>query len=333
MPRLSICIPTYNGREVLGPLLESVVCQITSDVEVIICDDASNDNTYHLALDFSEKYSFIKVFRNTINLGMDRNFTQVVAYASGDYIWFTGQDDLFGLGAINKFFSILELQPETDFIYFNYRFKNGTLSQEVDSPPLNIKEDLYLRDSESYFKTFDHVPSFLGSAVMRREFWMNTSPAVFFGTHYVQVGVWLMNLKDRATYVVADPSFMTCRIPEDSWKHKSGQMLFEIFSGHLEVYFRVYHTDRNPVPKELYERKMNEFYRTIAHKVIFFGNLGFRRTEAIDRRIKLMFGSKLLSYWFYVLPSMYIPPFLSRRLVSIYRLFKNSSLLRVPFFK
>jgi hypothetical protein len=160
---------------------------------------------------------------------------------------------------------------------------------------------------EEFVKRFDHAPSFLPAAVLRRSFWDDTPYEDFFATHYVQMGVWLRNFANGRTYVVADPRYVICRIPEQSWKYHGGQMLFEIISGHAEVCFRVFHAPRNSLTAEVYNKTMTHFVRNLPIYAIYFRGKGFRLTPVIDARMKFMFGGKPALYWLYVWPLMHLP--------------------------
>lgn len=315
---ISICIPTYNGAEVLPQTLDSIIQQHRQGLEVVICDDCSRDSTYELAEEYARKYPFVRVIRNEQNLGMDGNFTQAVLHGSGVYVWLSGQDDIFEPGAVGKLWSILEQHPEVDFVYFNYRFVSGDLKREVADPPLKLEHDRIFTDTQSYFSAIDHVPSFLPATIMRRRFWDYAPVEQFFGTHYVQVGVWLLNFMGKVTYVVADPKYITCRIPEDSWKHSGGQMLFEIFSGSLEVYERVFRARLGGVPPALMQAKRKEFLVGLPGLVVFLSEKGFRLTDVIERRMKYIFGDDRPRYFFYVYPLVHMPPGVSALIRYIY---------------
>ena len=75
-PLLSICIPTYNREKYLQECLESIIHQEgfnTEDIEIVISDNASQDNTTQLVETYKAKYPNIKYFRNVENIGAIRN--------------------------------------------------------------------------------------------------------------------------------------------------------------------------------------------------------------------------------------------------------------------
>lgn len=271
----------------------------------------------------------MKVVRNNVNVGMDRNFARAALQGTGEYVWFSGQDDIFESGAIDKCWQVLSAYSDIDFVYFNYQSKNGDLTKIVAPPFVSFAEDRYFASAEEYFREIDHAPSFLPAALMRRSFWDTTPYEIFFDTHYVQMGVWLYNFARGHAYVVADPRFITCRVPEDSWKHQGGQMLFGIFSGSLEVYHTIFHSPRNTLPPALYEQKMHLFLRDLPHYVLFYSEKGFRLTPAIAARMKRLFGANPLLYWFYVWPLLHLGGRMHAPLLGIYRFWGTRWLARV----
>lgn len=100
-PKLSICIPTYNREQFLGELLESILAQAKpSEVEIVVSDNASTDNTSQLIAKFQTRYSKITYAVAPQNMGPDRNYLTSVALAHGEYCWLMGSDDVLPPGAI-----------------------------------------------------------------------------------------------------------------------------------------------------------------------------------------------------------------------------------------
>jgi len=318
-PLVSICIPTYNGAATLSQTLGSIVAQSFDGLAVVICDDNSQDDTLAIAESYASRHPYICVIRNEQNLGMDRNFARTALNAKGQYVWFSGQDDIFEKGAFEKFREIVARHADVDVIYFNYRFFSGDLTQEVELPRLNLAQDAFYSSGPEYFREIDHTPTFLAATVMRRSYWDNTPYEIFFDTHYVQMGVVLHNLLDAKIFVVADPRFIVCRIPEDSWKLRGGQMLFEIFSGRLEVYHTVFESPENPIPPALYREKMRDFVRNLPIYVIMLGELGFRTNGLIEMRMKRLFGARTLLYALYIWPLIHSPLWVQNALLKMYR--------------
>lgn len=93
-PLVSICIPTYNAAVYLEPCLLSAVQQTYTNLEIIVCDDASNDNTIEIVKAFQQQHPQIKLVQNNTNLGMVNNWNQCIKEATGEWIKLLFQDDL-----------------------------------------------------------------------------------------------------------------------------------------------------------------------------------------------------------------------------------------------
>lgn len=119
--RLSISIPTYNREKYLKECLDSVVNQINTndDVEIIVCDNASNDGTNSLIKTYTQKHSFIKYFRNDKNLGYTGNQIKCIENSSGDYIAILCDDDLYVEGEVKRILEVINAD-EYAFIALNY---------------------------------------------------------------------------------------------------------------------------------------------------------------------------------------------------------------------
>jgi glycosyltransferase involved in cell wall biosynthesis len=93
MMLISVCLPSYNGSDFIGAAIESVLRQTHHDLELIICDDESNDGTYELLLDIAARDARISVYRNEKRLGLFANYNQCVSKARGELIKPFAQDD------------------------------------------------------------------------------------------------------------------------------------------------------------------------------------------------------------------------------------------------
>ena len=86
-PLLSLCIPTYNRGYLLKFVLESYLNdpEFDDDVEIVISDNCSTDDTKEICQKFSRQNANIRYFRNTENI-KDANFYVVLNYGNGEYL-------------------------------------------------------------------------------------------------------------------------------------------------------------------------------------------------------------------------------------------------------
>ncbi|EJU11041.1 glycosyl transferase family protein [Sphingomonas sp. LH128] len=112
MPTLSICIPTYNRSACLAELLDSILAENSADVEVVVGDDASPDDTEAVAATYADRLARFTYFRHPVNVGVDGNIAAVAARATGDYVWLMGDDDRIERGGIRRVLSALSAWPD-----------------------------------------------------------------------------------------------------------------------------------------------------------------------------------------------------------------------------
>lgn len=121
-PFLSICIPSYNRPSELRNLLESIDCS-PAEVEVVICEDLAPKRTEVRVVVDSFKVTSaypIRYHENPRNLGFDGNLRGLVEFATGQYILFMGDDDLFVPGALDKFIGFLKLHRDKPYVLRSY---------------------------------------------------------------------------------------------------------------------------------------------------------------------------------------------------------------------
>lgn len=102
MPRISVCLPTFNGERFLAEAIESVLCQTFSDFELVLIDDCSTDGTWELVQQFAKSDSRIRALRNTSNKGLFENYNECMSHASGDLIKLFAQDDVWDCSILEK---------------------------------------------------------------------------------------------------------------------------------------------------------------------------------------------------------------------------------------
>ena len=117
-PTVSVFMPTYNQEHLITEAIESVLAQDYSDWELIIGDDCSTDKTYQIAKQFQLKYpDKIYLTRNANNLGITKNFNNILKKCSGKYVAFFAGDDIF---LPNKLSSQVSLMQTSSDIILSY---------------------------------------------------------------------------------------------------------------------------------------------------------------------------------------------------------------------
>jgi glycosyltransferase involved in cell wall biosynthesis len=114
MPKVSICIPTYNRSQYLIYSVNSVLQQSYPDFELIICDDASTDNTPEVVSQWQD--SRLRYLRHPENIKRSRNMRSGFEAATGEYFLKFDDDDGITPEFLAKTVAILDKHPEIDFV-------------------------------------------------------------------------------------------------------------------------------------------------------------------------------------------------------------------------
>lgn len=94
-PLVSIALCTYNGARFLKEQLDSLIAQTYANLEIIMVDDCSTDETYSILTDYAAKHPQFKIFKNKQNLGFTGNFEKAVKLCAGELIALCDQDDIW----------------------------------------------------------------------------------------------------------------------------------------------------------------------------------------------------------------------------------------------
>jgi glycosyltransferase involved in cell wall biosynthesis len=132
-PLVSVVMCTYNGEKFLHPQIGSVLSQTYLNLEFIIVDDASSDNTVQILEEYSRKDSRVKYFVNEKNLGYNKNFEKAIGLANADYIAISDQDDIW---EHHKIETIINSWPDGSlFVYsLSGNFTGDDFENRTDAP-------------------------------------------------------------------------------------------------------------------------------------------------------------------------------------------------------
>ena len=115
---LSIIIPVYNSEQYLDDCLLSVLDQVDLRVEVIAIDDASEDSSYEVLLNYCKQHPCIKVFQNKTNLGPGPTRNFALSKAKGDYVAFIDSDDVVNEAYFHELLCSVE-EHKPDIVFSN----------------------------------------------------------------------------------------------------------------------------------------------------------------------------------------------------------------------
>lgn len=192
LPLISIAITTFNGERYIKSQIESILKQTYKNLEIIICDDLSTDNTINILNEFKLKDSRIKLFCNTENLGFIKNFSKAISLCTGEYISLSDQDDIWEVNKIEKCYSEIK---DNYLVCTN----SNLIDENNNSLNLTLKECLNLKyiphNKKLIFKHLIHQNFVQGSTIFAKASFLQNikiNNELFFHDHLF--GIFASNL-------------------------------------------------------------------------------------------------------------------------------------------
>ena len=182
--KVSLCIPQYNRVQYLLKNLLNITQQSYSDIEVVVSDDASTDNTKEeiQRLQTGYKYS-LTYFRHPKNVGYDANVRKSLELATGDYCILLGNDDTLKAGdGIEKLVSFLKENklPELGFCnYVEAHSPDIVITRAPSSTVIGSGEEVALK----YYRSFSYV----AGIIIRKDIFESVNTNKADGSIYVQM--------------------------------------------------------------------------------------------------------------------------------------------------
>ena len=214
--KLSFCIPTLNRGHLIGETLESIVCQATDEVEIVIVDGGSADNTEQVISEFQQRFASLRYFRGNAgssesspgtpsNGGFDRDCDRAVQLAVGEYCWLFTDDDLLKRDAVQAVLNATRQQYQ--LIIVNAEVRCVDLSRVLEPARLHLSADRAYQSSENHrlFADVCNYLSFVGGVVIKRELWIARQTERYIGTGLIHIGMLFQSPIPGETLVIAEP--------------------------------------------------------------------------------------------------------------------------------
>lgn len=174
MKKLSIIIPCYNVEKFIKKCIESIEKQTYNDLEIIIVDDGSNDNTLKIVKELKKKYKNITIIEQR-NSGVSIARNNALKVASGDLITFVDADDFLENDMYEKMINKME-EESADIISCNY---NVIVENEIVRQGKNDETVLVYEGQNNIMKAF-FKQKISGIAVWNKIFKKNIVEMIHF---------------------------------------------------------------------------------------------------------------------------------------------------------
>lgn len=121
-PEFSILIVTYNSAEYITGCLQSIISQNLSDIEIVVVDNFSKDDTGSI---IKSKFPQVKYFQNSANLGFAKAVNESMKHLNGKYILLLNPDLIVGKDFFYRIYNLLKDKGEIDILGVKLLEENG----------------------------------------------------------------------------------------------------------------------------------------------------------------------------------------------------------------
>lgn len=159
MPKISVVIPSYNVSSLIGQTLDSVLAN-RADMEIVVIDDASTDNTCEIVEQYAARHESIRLMRSDANAGPGVARNRALETISGEYCLFHDADDILNEGAID---TVLALMDETnvDIAVFRYSLLRSVGGSPEEMSDSKVIWDGVVGEKDTMMVELDAAPQFL----------------------------------------------------------------------------------------------------------------------------------------------------------------------------
>ena len=134
-PLVSVIVPCYNHARFLHERIHSILNQSYYNLELILLDDSSSDNSAEILREYASENRVIAVEINKTNSGSPfRQWKKGLALAKGKYVWIAESDDSSENNFLNRTVEFMETHPEAVLVFTGSHLINSD-SEIIDNPP------------------------------------------------------------------------------------------------------------------------------------------------------------------------------------------------------
>jgi glycosyltransferase involved in cell wall biosynthesis len=242
-PLISVVVPVYNGMPFVLATIESVRAQTCADWELVICDNASTDNTAERIEQYLKEKPDprIRLIRHTELLAMGANWNRSLPYAAGQFIKLLPADDILLPDCLETQQRILKENPGVGFVTSGKEVIDASGRVLLQRVP--VKEGIYdwSRLGRRILFAVANIIGEPGGVLFRRELLESCGPFNPRYNYYIDIELLLRFLKKSNVYVCGRPLYQF-RIHGGSGTatsreraHKEYRALLEEFAGDLDL--------------------------------------------------------------------------------------------------
>lgn len=313
---LTIAVPTYNGERTIKNLLDSLSGQISQCVELLIVDNHSNDNTYEIIQEYKKNNFNMKYVRNDKNIGPDANFLKCMQLSRGEFTWLVSDDDVLIENSVERILNFVNVHKDVSLIYattVDFRGKYTGVENCQKHYPI-AEKDICTENKNIFMNYAGYYWGFMSSFICKTDkFNKIENPERFYGTYWLQSYIHALcssGLNSKLG-IISTPS-VGAGIYVNTANYDSATINGIYYKKMLDYMVKECGYDRTQLYK-IYSKRICHLSR---HDLL---KEKASNEKKINKKILFECTYKILSAWFTVYPIMFIPPFICKTALQIYK--------------
>ena len=173
---LTFCIPTRNRADTISQTLDSILSQAKKNIEIVIVDGASTDNTSLIVKEYKNIFQNIIYYKREKCVGVDKDIAKSIELSKGPFCWLMSDDDILLPGTIEYIKKHLKKYSEISGLSTNYIQYDNKLKFPVATVPASngnrLKQNTFFYNAETCFSNIGNHIGFLSCQIVKRDHWM-----------------------------------------------------------------------------------------------------------------------------------------------------------------
>lgn len=146
--KISVIIPVYNVEKYLSQCIESVTNQTYKNIEILLVDDKSTDNSGKICDEYAEKYTNIITIHKPVNEGLGQARNTGLMNSSGEYVCFIDSDDYIDKNMLSDLYRAIK-ETNSDYAFTGYcRIYNNEI---LNKYPMVHTQTIWFKDEVNNF--------------------------------------------------------------------------------------------------------------------------------------------------------------------------------------
>ena len=156
MKEISVIIPVYNSEKYIKKTIEEILKQLSTNMEIILIDDCSSDNSLKICKEMEARDERVRVFHHEENQGICKTRNEGIRKSEGKYIIFSDDDDAWEENLIADQIKIVNENPSIELIKFGRELINIDSNDKIISrKSTKFYNEGLITEKDKYEKYFD----------------------------------------------------------------------------------------------------------------------------------------------------------------------------------